>query len=113
MTHPMDIVNAKQAVTFGEYYGDPELWICIAKYSNDTMMRSTKAMAVEGIGVLVQVSSRTKYGDEQETIAEALQFIFGAIIVKYDKKAVIKGTVNEEDIGKVFDETTKPVSSES
>jgi hypothetical protein len=109
----MDIVNTKQAAAFGVYYGDPELWICIAKYSNEAIMRSTKAMAIEGIGVLIQVSSRTKFGDEQETISEALQLVYGAIIVKYDKKAVVKGTNNEEDIGKVFDGTTKPVSSES
>lgn len=63
-------------------YGYPDTWVCIAKASvPGHWMKSTKAMAVSGLGVLVQVT--TEVGHKGGTsIAEALTFIPGACIIK-------------------------------
>ena len=57
--------------------GNPDLWKLISKVFSDQhqWMKSTKAMNIEGRGVLVQVS--TQLGDQ---VAEALTFIPDAIV---------------------------------
>lgn len=52
--------------------GNPDDWKLINKFVNGdkTLMRSTKAYEIEGVGVLVQIST-----DVKGNVAEALQFI--------------------------------------
>lgn len=71
-------------------YGDPDAWICIAKASSEAQgfMKSTKAMNVPGLGVLVQVTTMQKElppaglveSDEVFHTSEALAFVPDAII---------------------------------
>jgi hypothetical protein len=57
--------------------GNPDLWVIISKvYSTENgWMKSTKAMNIEGRGVLVQVS--TQFADQ---VAEALTFVPDAMV---------------------------------
>ena len=72
-------------------FGDPNAWVLIAKASSQSQgwMKSTKAMTVAGVGVLVQVTT-----NEGGRISEALTFVPGAAI-KLDKatgcRKLIKG----------------------
>jgi len=76
-------VNAKNTADVKELdsivkiIGNPDLWKLICKvYADDAgWMKSTKAMNIEGRGVLVQVS--TQLGDQ---VAEALTFIPDAMV---------------------------------
>jgi hypothetical protein len=76
-------VNAKNTADVKELdstvkiIGNPDLWKIISKIYSDGhgWMKSTKAMNIEGRGVLVQVS--TQLGDQ---VAEALTFIPDAMV---------------------------------
>lgn len=45
-------------------------------------MKSTKAMQVEGCGVVVQVTTQQRNIDGTNSIAEAVTFVPGAVIVE-------------------------------
>jgi hypothetical protein len=64
----------KANVSDVQLHGDPGAWVCVCKASSKEQgwMKSTKAMNIEGLGVLVQVS--TQQGNE---VAEALTFVPG------------------------------------
>ena len=66
--------NVPDLVTFG----DVDTWKLICKASSDTegWMKSTKALQIDGVGCLVQVT--TQQGDH---VAEALAFVPGVRIV--------------------------------
>lgn len=78
-------INAKNTADVRELknevkiIGNPDLWKLICKVYDDDAgaewMKSTKAMNIEGRGVLVQVS--TQLGDQ---VAEALTFIPDAMV---------------------------------
>lgn len=59
--------------------GNPDAWQLVCKASSESQgwMKSTKAMEVSGLGVLVQVS--TQRGDH---VAEALCMVAGATIAR-------------------------------
>jgi len=67
----------KSKVSDVEVFGDPDCWKCICKASSKSQgwMKSTKAMDVEGLGCVVQVT--TQQGDQ---VSEAVCFIPGASI---------------------------------
>ncbi len=67
--------NVPDLVTFGN--GDAFQLICKASSKSEGWMKSTKAMEIEGIGCLVQVT--TQQGDN---VAEALTFVPGVTIEK-------------------------------
>ena len=72
--------DAKRMVSDLEKFGDGDAWllICKARSKKQAWMKSTKAMAILGLGVIVQVTTR-----ERDSIAEALQFIPGASIYEW------------------------------
>lgn len=77
----LDITDAKGAATNIadlKRWGDPDTWKLIAKASSDAegWMKSTKAMEVDGVGVLVQVSTQ-----QNGQVAEALSFVPFAKVV--------------------------------
>jgi len=79
-TKPLDIKNAEEAknkINDINIWGDGDTFKLISKASSKSQgwMKSTKAMEIEGVGVVVQVS--TQQGDN---VAEALTFIPGAKI---------------------------------
>lgn len=77
----LDITDAKGAadnIADLKRWGDPDTWKLIAKASSDKegWMKSTKAMQIDGVGVVLQVTTQ-----QGESIAEALTFVPFAIIV--------------------------------
>tara|TARA_R110002124_G_C8784319_1_gene501043 strand:+ start:560 stop:850 length:291 start_codon:yes stop_codon:yes gene_type:complete len=69
--------NVSDLVTFGN--GDTFQLICKASSVAEGWMKSTKAMEIEGVGCIVQVT--TQQGDN---VAEALTFIPNACIELID-----------------------------
>ena len=72
-----DIADTLKNVSDVEVFGNGDLFqlICKASSQKEGWMKSTKAMEVEGIGCVVQVT--TQQGDN---VAEALCFVPGARI---------------------------------
>lgn len=66
--------NVKDIVVFGD--GDTFKLICKASSKAEGWMKSTKAMQIDGVGCLVQVT--TQQGDN---VSEALAFVPGVKIV--------------------------------
>jgi len=65
------------------FWGNGDQWKLLGKASSkkEKWMKSTKAMEIEGIGCLVQVT--TQQGDH---VAEALQFVLGVKIIETMKE---------------------------
>jgi hypothetical protein len=90
---PLDVTNMEQAAATNSdlgTFGNPGQWnlICKAWSKQNGWMKSTKAMEILGLGVLVQVSteirSSTGLSTDLPVIAEALQFIPGATLKVYN-----------------------------
>lgn len=69
--------NVKDIKVFGN--GDTFKLICKASSKNEGWMKSTKAMEIEGIGCVIQVT--TQQGDN---VAEAITFVPGVKIELID-----------------------------
>ena len=81
-TKPVDVANTKDAkkkVSDIKVIGDPDMWVLISKASSKSQnwMKSTKAMEIAGIGIVIQVSTQVK-----GNVAEALSFVPGAKLYK-------------------------------
>jgi hypothetical protein len=63
--------------------GNPYAWKLICKASSEAegWMRSTKALQVEGGGCLVQVSTLQRDVDGYNSVAEALTYVPGVIVI--------------------------------
>lgn len=72
-----DMDSLKAKVSDVEVFGDPGAWKLLGKASSKAQgwMKSTKAMDVPGLGVLVQASTQ-----QGSNVAEALTFIPGATL---------------------------------
>ena len=72
MKHNTNTADAAKQVTDLQVTGNPDIWklLCKASTKEGDWMKSTKAMEIPGVGIVLQVSSQV--GDE---IAEALTFI--------------------------------------
>jgi len=70
-----DINKAKEQVSDIEVFGDGDLFKLISKASSkaEGWMKSTKAMWIPNLGVLIQVTTQ-----QGEHVAEALEFVPGA-----------------------------------
>ena len=79
--------QAKDNVSDIKFWGDGDTFKLISKaWSDDEeWMKSTKAMEIEGLGCLVQVSTQN-----EELVAEALTFVAGVKLeeIKDDKGKV-------------------------
>jgi len=76
--------NVKDIVFFGN--GDTFKLISKASSKEEGWMKSTKAMQIDGVGCVVQVT--TQQGDN---VAEALTFVPGVKIIENTEDDVIKG----------------------
>ena len=77
---PVNIQNATQLreeVGDVEIFGDPDTWklICKASSKSQNWMKSTKAMEIEGVGCLVQVTTQSSSG-----VAEAITLVPNVVI---------------------------------
>lgn len=78
-------VNVPDVQTFGN--GDTFQLICKASSKAEGWMKSTKAMQIDDVGCVIQVT--TQQGDN---VAEALTFVPGVIIItKHDSDGNIIG----------------------
>lgn len=85
MEKTLDVVNSedlKKKVSDVQIVGNPDTFqlICKASSKEQGWMKSTKAMEVDGIGVVLQVSTQ-----QGSSVAEALTFIHNAKIFIDDK----------------------------
>jgi hypothetical protein len=72
--------NVSDLIVFGN--GDTFKLICKASSKDEGWMKSTKAMEIEGVGCVVQVT--TQQGDN---VAEALTFVPGVKIKDIDRES--------------------------
>ena len=81
--HNSDISGARQNVKDIRVVGNGDLFQLLAKASSEEegWMKSTKAMEIEGIGCLVQVTTQQRNPDGSYTVAEALTLVHDVIIV--------------------------------
>jgi hypothetical protein len=88
--HNSDISGTSKNVPDVRVFGDGDAWRLICKASSEAegWMKSTKAMPVEGLGCLVQVTTQ-----QGEMIAEAVTFVPGAEIVERFDSPAHGGTV--------------------
>jgi hypothetical protein len=70
--------NVPDIKTFGD--GDTFQLICKASSEKEGWMKSTKAMEIDGVGCVVQVTTQQKNRDGSYSVAEALTFVPGAKI---------------------------------
>lgn len=72
--------------------GNPDAWqlVCKAWSSEQGWMKSTKAMEIEGVGCLVQVSTQQQgfCEGETDTVAEAVTFVPGVVLVPNENGTV-------------------------
>lgn len=76
----LDVVDSKDLINKVPdvvVIGNPDTWLLIAKASSKSQgwMKSTKAMEILGLGVVIQVTTENANG-----VAEALTFVPGACI---------------------------------
>ena len=100
-----DSKSAREAYCEIEFHGDPDAWICISKAAvSGHWMKSTKAMRIRGLGVLVQVTTEVNMTPTSSSIAEALTFIPGAILIKNEKGHIEIGVLESGMVACVGDE---------
>ena len=77
-TTVVDSKDLKEKVPDVQLYGNPDAWklICKASSPSEGWMKSTKAMQIDGAGVLVQVTTQ-----QHNHVAEALAYIPGVEII--------------------------------
>ncbi len=89
-----DVSGAKENVPDIEVFGDGDLFqlLCKASSNREGWMKSTKAMQIEGVGCVVQVTTQ-----QYSRIAEALTFVEGVKIVTdgYGGKKLTKMTIGD------------------
>lgn len=87
--------GASKNVSDLSIWGEGDMWKLISKASSESegWMKSTKAMEIEGVGCLVQVTTQ-----QGNNIAEAVTFVpgvkiavTGTVIRDYDSKEVPSG----------------------
>ena len=90
--------NVPDVVIFGD--GDAWRLICKASSQAEGWMKSTKAMAVKGLGCLVQVTTQQRNPDGSYSLAEAVTFVPNAGIGEI--KASNNGPVVKRVLGSSF-----------
>lgn len=81
--------NVKDMVTFG---GDLFKLMSKASSQSEGWMKSTKGMAVRGVGVMIQVTTQQRNHDGSYTVAEALSMAHGCTLKEVvDGKGKVTG----------------------
>lgn len=81
-----DVSGAKQNVPDIKVVGNGDTYrlLCKASSQNEGWMKSSKAMEIQGIGCVVQVTTQQRNPDGSYSVAEALTFVPGVKIVPDD-----------------------------
>lgn len=77
--HNSDVSGARQNVPDIKVVGNGDTFrlLCKASSKEEGWMKSTKAMQIDGVGCVVQITTQ-----QGENIAEALTFVPGVVIVE-------------------------------
>ena len=77
-----DFADAQKNVPDIAKFGDPNSFRLISKASSEAegWMKSTKAMQIDGVGCVVQVTTQQRNPDGSYAIAEALTFVPGVVV---------------------------------
>jgi len=87
----LDNTSASQAqanVKDIEFWGNGDTFLLISKASSQKQgwMKSTKAMQIDGVGVVVQVTTQQRNPDGSNAVAEAVTFIPGVNVLELRKE---------------------------
>jgi len=82
--HNSDVSGAKKNVKDIEIFGDGDMFrlLCKASSAGEGWMKSTKALEIEGVGCVVQVTTQQENPDASYSVAEAVTFVPGVKIVE-------------------------------
>lgn len=77
-----DVDGAKKNVPDIKVFGNGDMFklLCKASSKDEGWMKSTKAMEIEGVGCVVQVTTQQRNLSAQDSVAEALTFVPGVRI---------------------------------
>lgn len=91
--HNTDINRTKDNVSDLQVFGNGDMFKLLSKASSEKegWMKSTKAMQIDGIGCVVQVTTQQRNPDGSYVVAEALTFVPGVMIK--DRKLVGYNTI--------------------
>lgn len=80
--HNSDVNGARQNVKDIKVIGDGDTFrlLCKASSENEGWMKSTKAMEIDGVGCVVQVTTQQRNDDGSYAVAEAVAFVPGVRI---------------------------------
>ena len=81
--HNTDASGARKNVKDIKIFGNGDLFKLLSKASseNEGWMKSTKAMQIERVGCLVQVTTQQRNQDGSYAVAEALTFVPDTVII--------------------------------
>lgn len=86
--HNSDVSGAKQNVPDLEVFGDGDMWklLCKASSQAEGWMKSTKAMEIEHLGVIIQVTTQQRNPDGSYAISESVTSVISdlKIVEDYD-----------------------------
>ena len=82
--HNTDVNGAHKNVPDITVFGDGDMFKLLSKASSEKegWMKSTKAMAILGVGCVVQVTTQQRNPDGSYSLAEAVTFVPGVTIVE-------------------------------
>ena len=82
--HNTDVNGAKKNVPDITVFGNGDMFKLLSKASSEKegWMKSTKAMAILGVGCVVQVTTQQRNPDGSYSLAEAVTFVPGVTIVE-------------------------------
>ena len=92
--HNSDISGTRVNVPDVQFFGDGDLFQLLSKASSaaEGWMKSTKAMAIAGVGCIVQVTTQQRNHDGTYSVAEALTFVPGVWIHEdWDDNLQVRG----------------------
>ena len=82
--HNTDVNGARKNVPDITVFGNGDMFklLCKASSEREGWMKSTKAMAILGVGCVVQVTTQQRNPDGSYSLAEAVTFVPGVTIVE-------------------------------
>ena len=82
--HNTDVRGAQKNVPDIVVFGNGDMFKLLSKASSERegWMKSTKAMAIPGVGCVVQVTTQQRNPDGSYSLAEAVTFVPGVTIVE-------------------------------
>lgn len=82
--HNMGLSDAEENVPDLRKVGDGDMFrlLCKASSEQEGWMKSTKALQVDGVGCVLQVTTQQRNPDGSYVVAEAVTFVPGVMIVE-------------------------------